>query len=288
MKILNLTLISTLFLLTSINTFAIDSMLNYQSSNIEDSNLLEEMFRNLNRNKKRFGTTQCFNRAHYWSYQLQQDYGVNTQKVFIYFTRKFTREINGDWWFHVAPAMYLNDELYVLDPEFLSKPVKFEAWKNGAIDHAIRLLTPLKIKYENEIASLNKELPILGDGRRHRRRKNYINSRLNWLKSELKRRLIDKAEIVEVNKDNWPYDDNRKQIIKLDCPIISNYSEYAKLENAHKNAYCYIQMANMYVWEPGELEELEYLDENKIEFDIREVFTAFKDTFKGRFPYPMN
>ena len=277
--------ISLLLLTFSFNTLAIDPMFNYESSNIENENQLFEMFTKLNRNKKRFGLTQCYNRAHYWSYQMKQDYGVNSQKVFIYFTKKYTREINGSWWFHVAPALNFEDELHVFDPEFLTKPVTFESWKNGALDHAIKFLTPIKIKYENEIKSLKEELISIGDNLRQRKRKNYIISRIKWLEGELSRRLIDKAKIIDVTETNWPYDDGRKQIIELNCPIITNYSEYSKLKDAQENEYCYIQMANMYVWEPGELEKLEYQNVNKEKFDMREVFTAFKDTFRGRFPY---
>lgn len=276
-------LILLTFIIFSNLTYAISPMEGYQSSNVKDEELLDKVFKKLNRNKKRFGTTQCFNRAHYWSYQMQQDFGIDSQKVFIYFTKKYIREINGSWWFHVAPAFNFSGELYVFDPEFLKSAVPFEAWKNGAIDHAIKRLTPIKLSYEKEIASLSEELETLGTTWRQRKRRNYIVNRLKWLRGELKRRLIDKARVVKTSPQNWPYDDRREEIIELECPFITNYSEY---KEAQETAYCYIQMASMYVWEPGELEKLEFQEKNKDEFNMSEIYTAFKDTFRGRFPYP--
>lgn len=273
-----------LFILVSTtNIFAIDAMESYHTSSIESEQLLSSMFKSLNTNYKRFKTTQCFNRAHYWSYQMYRDHGVYSQKVFIYFTKKYKREIHGAWWFHVAPGVYLDNTLYILDPEFLKKAVPFEAWKNGAIDHAIRKLTSIKINYDSQIEKFTNELTSLNTATRYgRRRSQFLNQKISWYKSELDRMLISNASVVPTNKDNWPYNDNRKELIEINCPIVTNYSEF---KQAQENAYCYIQHSNMFVWEPGELEKLEDKSENKSSFNNSEVYTAFKETFKGGFPY---
>lgn len=273
----------TLILLTSLNALAIDPMTNYQTSNIDSFEKLNQLFKSLNRNYKRLKTTQCFNRAHYWSYQMYRNENIYSQKVFIYFTKKYKREVHGAWWFHVAPGVYYQNKLHILDPEFLKSAVPFEAWKNGAIDHAIKKLTRIKLNYDSQINKLNDELNGLNLSTRYgRKRSTYIKNRLIWLKSELKRMLISDSRIIPTTKDNWPYNDNRKEIIELDCPVVTNYSEF---KNAQDNAYCYIQHTNMFVWEPGELERLETESKNKIFFEDSEVFTAFKQTFKGSIPY---
>lgn len=271
-----------LFFITT-SVFAIDPMAGYQTSNIKDQNVLNNIFKDLYQHRRRSSTTQCFERAHVWSYQMFVNQNIYSEKVFIYFTRKFIREINGDWWFHVAPGVLYNSELYMLDPEFLNRPVPFTMWKNGAIDHAIKKLTPIKINYEREITALNKEKENLNSSRRRdRKRINYINNRIQWLQSELERMLIDKVRVIPTDEHNWPYKDGMKSIVELDCPFITNYSEY---KQAQESAYCYIQKTNMYVWEPSELEKLEEQDTNKTEFVPSEVYTSFKKAFRGRFPF---
>lgn len=270
-----------LLCILSFNAFAIDPMASYETSNIKDESLLNTLFKQMHRNKR--NSSECYERAHVWSFQMLKNHNINSQKVFIYFTRKYNREIFGQWWFHVAPAVNLNNELYLLDPEFISKAVPFEAWKNGAIDHAIKKLTPIKINYENEISSLTEEKKTLNlNSRRGRKRLRYIDSRTAWLNSELERMLIKDTRIVQANERNWPFEDGRKELVDIDCPIITNYSDYKK---AQEQAYCYIQMSNMYVWEPSELEKLETKDQNKTEFVNSEIYTSYKKAFKGRFPY---
>lgn len=270
-----------LFITTSVS--AIDPMQDYVVTNLTSSEDLNRIFENLNTQYKKLKITQCYDRAHFWAYQMYRDDNIFSQKVFIYFTNKYKREIHGAWWFHVAPGVNLNSELYVLDPEFLKSAVPFEAWKNGAIDHAIKKLTRIKINYENEIEKLlNEESKLNQETRYGKNRKAFIDRRITWLNSELERMLIKNARIIPANNQNWPFQDNRKELIEIECPVVTNYSEYKK---AQESAYCYIQHSNMFVWEPGELEKLEYLNENKTSFINNEVFTAFKKTFRGSFPY---
>lgn len=253
-------------------------------SNLSSSIELESLFDNLNRNYK--SKSQCYERAHIWSYQLYQNNNLNTAKVFIFFTNKYKREINGQWWFHVAPAINLNYKLHVLDPEFLADPHPFEAWKNGAIDHAVRKLTKIKIDSEAEINRLQEELSSLNVNTRYgRNRKQYIDSRIEWLNNELTRRLIKDKKVISVTKANWPYKDDLKKMVKLECPIITKYSDY---EKAQEEEYCYIQFANMYIWAPLNLEKTESANENLSEFSSSEVYTSYKRGFRGRIPYRLN
>lgn len=263
----------------SLNTFAIDPMTSFHTSNVNDKEYLLDIFNKMNKNTKRY--SQCYERAHVWSYQIKQKRNLNTQKMFVYFTRKYQREINGQWWFHVAPGIYFNSELYMLDPEFLKRPVKFEAWKNGCIEHAIRKLTPFKINTEKEINALKKEAPN-PNTRRGRKRIKYINERIKWLTKNLKEKLINNSRLVDADNNNWPFDDNFKKIIDIDCPMITNYSEY---KNAQETHYCFVQASNMYVWEPSELKELEHKDQNKTKFENSEIYTSYKKAFTGRFPF---
>jgi hypothetical protein len=267
--------------LITFNASAIDAMTSYQTTNIKNEAHLYSLFDKLYRHKK--SVSQCYDRAMTWSYQLYREDNVFTQKYFIYFTAKYRREIWSKWWFHVAPGVLFQNEPYVFDPEFLKKPVSLEAWKNGAIDHAIKLLTPLKIKYEKEIAGLQNQNSALNphDGKQAKLiQKN--NNRIQWLENELKRRLIADKRIIKADQNNWPFNDKREELIDIDCPIITDYSQY---KNVQETEYCFIQLAPMYVWEPSELEKMENQSENKVNFINSEVFSAYKRAFKGNFPY---
>ena len=94
--------------------------------------------------------------------------------------------------------------------------------------------------------------------------------------------LLSDKRVIKTDESNWPYKDRFKEIVDIPCPRISNYSEY---KMAQETEYCFIQETNMYVWEPSELEKLENLDNNKEEFVYSEVYTAFKQTFRGKFAF---
>jgi hypothetical protein len=93
--------------------------------------------------------SQCFQRAHIWSFELYRYSRINTMKAFMIFTTRFQEEfckyeswenIFGHqtrctpykWWFHVAPFVYTRNgsqiQETVLDPEFLREPKSMRDW----------------------------------------------------------------------------------------------------------------------------------------------------------------
>lgn len=76
--------------------------------------------------------SQCYNRAHVWSYEASQYQGVNLRKVWLFFTQKYIRNYRYKWWFHVTPAVWVDGvrEDVMLDREFTRKPTEFTEWKN--------------------------------------------------------------------------------------------------------------------------------------------------------------
>jgi hypothetical protein len=54
--------------------------------------------------------SQCFNRAHVWSYDLLKNESITTGKIFVFFTPKFMRSHRFDWWFHVAPYVKYKED----------------------------------------------------------------------------------------------------------------------------------------------------------------------------------
>lgn len=76
--------------------------------------------------------SQCYNRAHMWTYEALVNERVNLGKVWIFFTKKYIREFQYKWWFHIAPYASVNDgnKKYVLDRGFTMAPYNFTNWKN--------------------------------------------------------------------------------------------------------------------------------------------------------------
>lgn len=100
---------------------------NFTPTNIENMDLVKEMFNSLKQRTKWF--TQCFNRAHIWARQMDKDFGVQSEKILIYYTKKFRKEVSGKWWFHIAPMVTVQGEKYVMDKEFTREPITAKAWE---------------------------------------------------------------------------------------------------------------------------------------------------------------
>ena len=75
-------------------------------------------------------SSQCYNRAYVWGHDLWRDRGVNSMKIFLFFTTKYIREFRYDWWFHVSPMSYVAEEEYVMDRLFSKTPLRPQTWTN--------------------------------------------------------------------------------------------------------------------------------------------------------------
>ncbi len=74
--------------------------------------------------------SQCYNRAHVWSYEEYRRSGFNSMKLFIFFTRKYIRNYNFYWWFHAIPATYVGSTLMTLDYRYTRGPLNVGTWSN--------------------------------------------------------------------------------------------------------------------------------------------------------------
>lgn len=79
------------------------------------------------------GETQCFNRAHVWAYELWKNHQVKSQKIFLFFSRKYIRDHQFGWWFHVAPLLIVDEWLggkteKVVDPRYITAPRSIDWW----------------------------------------------------------------------------------------------------------------------------------------------------------------
>ena len=89
-------------------------------------------FNSMDRNTKK--SSQCFNRAHGWAYDLYRTRGISSNKVFIFFSRQYIKKYKYDWWFHVAPYVLVNVNgqavEHVLDRSYTKGPREMRTWTN--------------------------------------------------------------------------------------------------------------------------------------------------------------
>ena len=90
----------------------------------------KNIFRNLRSGSS--PRSQCYNRAQVWAYESKKKYGLNSMKVFMFYTRKYIRQYNFGWWFHVAPFTYVSENGHktekVLDYRFTREPTPMKPW----------------------------------------------------------------------------------------------------------------------------------------------------------------
>ena len=108
------------FQYNQLRTFAPTDLQSYEKANQLFQNMLNDGDRS---------RSQCFKRAHMWSYDMWSKLGVKSQKIFVFYTKRFQILDEYDWWFHVAPLVTVAGEDYVMDGTFMSKPVTVKEWK---------------------------------------------------------------------------------------------------------------------------------------------------------------
>jgi len=80
--------------------------------------------------------SECFERAHMWALKAEKQHQVTMEKVYLYFTYKFQMRHRVTsrwgraftWWFHVAPAVRVNGELWVMDATFTDRAMPVTEW----------------------------------------------------------------------------------------------------------------------------------------------------------------
>ncbi len=103
---------------------------NYKLANLSSYEKAQEVMNSFNGDTDK--DSQCYARAHMWTYEAFMKHGENLGKVWIFFASKYIREFDYKWWFHVAP--FTNIEGYntpmILDRGFTKSPYQLNNWKN--------------------------------------------------------------------------------------------------------------------------------------------------------------
>lgn len=108
---------------TSISSQKIDK---FEPTNLSTIDEAKNLFAKMDGNTRR--RSQCFNRAHIWAYEWNSQLGINSQKVFLFFTSRYIRRENYKWWFHVSPFVLVNSQEMVMDRSFTRGPLDMKSW----------------------------------------------------------------------------------------------------------------------------------------------------------------
>ena len=94
------------------------------------------------------GRSQCFKRAHMWAFDMWSKLNISSEKLFIFYTKRYAILEDFEWWFHVAPMVTVAGEEYVMDGTFMQKPITVKEWKDYFIK-SDKITCPVVDKYQD-------------------------------------------------------------------------------------------------------------------------------------------
>ena len=99
---------------------------------ITTSTNASRVFRNMRRDYQ--NNSQCYNRAHIWTFEEWKRSSLNSMKLFLFFTSKYIRTYRYHWWFHVTPMVYVGGSSQsnwrALDRRYTRGPLTTKTWTN--------------------------------------------------------------------------------------------------------------------------------------------------------------
>lgn len=116
-----------------------------------------------NENAKMDEHSECFERAHMWALRAEKVHGIKMEKVYLYFTYKFQMKHRVTtrwgraftWWFHVAPAVRVNGELWVMDATFTDEAMPLQEWAGSLMresEECIAIKDPMDFVNDRNIS----------------------------------------------------------------------------------------------------------------------------------------
>lgn len=109
------------------NYFTYSELRQFAPTDLQSPIVVEDVFKSmLNDGDKR--RSECFKRAHIWAFDMWSKQGIFSEKIFIFYTKRYAILEDFKWWFHVAPMVRANGEEFVLDATFMDKPSSVKDW----------------------------------------------------------------------------------------------------------------------------------------------------------------
>lgn len=192
-----------------LNHFQYNQLRQFAPTDLKSIEEATDLFKNmLNDGDRVF--SQCFKRAHMWSYDMWSKLGIFSEKIFIFYTKRYAILEDFEWWFHVAPMVTVDGEQYVMDGTFMTKPITVTAWKDYFIKSSNITCPEIKAYQEFENNQWNRLCYLMKTPMYHfspldiqARDKDGIE-RNHWVLSELQdaRRAFKKYDEIYEGLDN--------------------------------------------------------------------------------------
>ena len=139
------------FQYNQLRTFAPTDLQSYEKANQLFQNMLNDGDRS---------RSQCFKRAHMWSYDMWSKLGVYSQKIFMFYTKRYQILEEFDWWLQrVLPPVALVVGLLTIHPALL-----FAALGGAIQDPTGSQTSTSVISLANQLAEFMPSEDILGPG----------------------------------------------------------------------------------------------------------------------------
>lgn len=130
-----------------LNHFRYNQLRQFAPTDLQSVEKATEIFNNmLNDGDK--GRSQCFKRAHMWAYDMWSKLNISSEKIFIFYTKRYAILEDFEWWFHVAPVVTAGGVEYVMDGTFMEKPITIKEWKDYFIK-SDKITCPVVDKYQD-------------------------------------------------------------------------------------------------------------------------------------------
>lgn len=115
-----------------LNHFQYNQLRSFAPTDLQTYEEAVKVFNNmLNDGNK--GRSECFQRAHIWSFDMWSKSNIASEKIFMFYTKRYQILEDFNWWFHVAPMVTAGGVEYVMDGAFTKKPTPVKEWYSSFI-----------------------------------------------------------------------------------------------------------------------------------------------------------
>ncbi|MCT4640783.1 MAG: protein-glutamine glutaminase family protein [Bacteriovoracaceae bacterium] len=220
----------------------------------------KQIYSKLNNNTKT--KAQCYNKAYIWAYNMYETHRIYSNKIFIFYTSKYLKQRGGDWSYHVAPLVLVDNKKAVFDKTFWhsnTKQLSIQGW----VDILMRK-DNLALEYtRKKLRTKYKSLKVKMRSRRFDRiEKAKFQVQIEQIETELAHKKIN------INKK-----------VQIKCPIVSNISEIEN-KKAQDSEYCYLLESSMYYKDPVDLRLFESQSLYMTDFNEYDLKKARRQAFR--------
>jgi hypothetical protein len=112
-----------------LNHFRYNQLRQFAPTDLQSYEEAETVFKGMLNDGDR-SRSQCFKRAHMWAFDMWSKSNIYSEKIFVFYTKRYQILEEFEWWFHVAPMVTAGGTEYVLDGTFMTKPTPVKEWYN--------------------------------------------------------------------------------------------------------------------------------------------------------------